>query len=81
MIIDQIGHTNINFTKNVYIKDRNRMKERSRMLGEIDELRLDPLEEENPNCKVICFFGESPESHLGVTRHLQKKTKPKKAFK
>ena len=78
MIIDQIGHTNINFTKNVYIKDRNRMKERSRMLGEIDELRLDPLEEENPNCKVICFFGESPESHLGVTRHLQKKTKPEK---
>lgn len=81
MIIDQMGHTNIKITENVYIKDRSRMKEKSRRLGEIDELRLDPLEEENPNCKIISFLDESHESHLRVTRRLQKSTKPEKAFK
>lgn len=67
-----MGHTNIDITENVYIKDRNRMKEKSRILGEIDELRLDPLEEGNPNCRVISFFDESPVSHPRVTRRLQK---------
>ena len=77
-IIDQIGHTDIKITENVYIKDRNRMKEKSRILGEIDELRLDPREKENPNCRVISFFDESPVSHPRVTRRLQKNTKPEK---
>ena len=57
------------------------MKEKSRILGEIDELRLDPREKENPNCRVISFFDESPVSHPRVTRRLQKNTKPEKAFK
>ena len=80
-IIDQIGHTDIKITENVYIKDRNRMKEKSRILGEIDEFRLDPREKENPNCRVISFFDESPVSHPRVTRRLQKNMKPEKASK
>ena len=80
MIIEQMGHTNITLTENVYIKDRSRMKEKSRKLGEIDELRLDPLEEETPNCKVISFFDESPESHPRVTRRLPKKHEVRKSL-
>ena len=79
-IIDQIGHTDIKITENVYIKDRNRMKEKSRKLGEIAELRLDPIKGEKPNCKVISFFDESPESHPESPRRSHKNTKSEKAF-
>ena len=80
MIIEQMGHTNINITENVYIKDRSRMKEKSRKLGEIAELRLDPLEEENSNCTVISFFDESPESHPRVTQKISQKHKVRKSL-
>lgn len=80
MLIEQMGHTNIKITENVYIKDRSRMKEKSRRLGEIDELRLDPLEEENPNSRVISFFDASPESHPRVTRKISQKHKVRKSL-
>ena len=67
-------------TENVYIKDRSRMKEKSRKLGEIAELRLDPIKGEKPNCKVISFFDESPESHPESPRRSHKNTKSEKAF-
>ena len=57
MIIEQMGHTDICTTENVYIKNRNRMEEKSCKLGKIDELRLDPVKEDasdlNLNCQVI----------------------------
>ena len=63
MIIEQMGHTDISTTENVYIKNRNRMEEKSCKLGKIDELRLDPVKEDasdlNSNCKVISFPGKS----------------------
>jgi hypothetical protein len=80
MIIEQMGHTNISITENVYIKDRSRMKEKSRKLGEIAELRLDPPKEENPNCKVISFFDKSPESHPRVTQKISQKHKVRKSL-
>ena len=63
MIIEQMGHTDISTTENVYIKNRNRMEEKSCKLGKIDELRLDPVKENasdlNLNCQVIKFPGKS----------------------
>ena len=63
MIIEQMGHTDISTTENVYIKNRNRMEEKSCKLGKIDELRLDPVKEDasdlNLNCQVIRFPGKS----------------------
>ena len=60
---EQMGHTDISTTENVYIKNRNRMEEKSCKLGKIDELRLDPVKEDasdlNSNCKVISFPGKS----------------------
>ena len=63
MIIEQMGHTDISTTENVYIKNRNRMEEKSCKLGKIDELRLDPVKENtsdlNSDCQVIKFPGKS----------------------
>ena len=63
MIIEQMGHTDISTTESVYIKNRNRMEEKSCKLGKIDELRLDPVKEDasdlNLNCQVIRFPGKS----------------------
>ncbi len=67
MIIEQMGHTDISTTENVYIKNRNRMKEKTSKLGKIDELRLDPVKEDtsdlNSDCQVIKFPGKS---HPGI---------------